>query len=136
VNPVQEFGDGRRQAEAQLRARYEAMLTAPKDAAGGAPRPGRSKEAITVERVRLTGVWPRTLLAVDFRHAEVPDCRFAWHWPIWTPDTMNQASPNYDEYLWVYLREYVGKHLSRHRDCKPGEVKNIGVLRPATAQNG
>ena len=25
---------------------------------------------MTVERVRLTGAWPRTVLAVDFRHAD------------------------------------------------------------------
>jgi hypothetical protein len=90
VNAVREFGDSRRQAEEQLRAKYDAMLTTPKDVAGGAARPGRSNEAtMTVERVRLTGTWPRTLLAVDFRHAALPDCRFAWHWPTWTPETIN-----------------------------------------------
>ena len=136
VNAVTEFGPSRREAEAQLRTRYEAMLMAPKGGAGGATRPGESEEPMTVERVRLTGAWPRTLLAVDFRHAALPGCRFAWHRPIWTPETMNQASPSYDEYLWVDLMEHVHKNLGRYRDCKPGEVTNIGVLRPATAQDG
>lgn len=89
---------------------------------------------MTILRVALRGSWPGTLLVVTFEHAALPGCVFSWHSPVWTKETVYDPEPPYDEYLWVYLREYVNKYLDRHRDCEAGEVRDIGVLDPAVGK--
>jgi len=96
---------------------------------GGEPNP-----EMNVLRVDLKGSWPGTLLVVTFEHQALPGCVFSWHWPVWTTETVDNPEPAYDEYLWVYLREYVHKYLDRHRDCKAGEVRDIGVPEPTVGK--
>jgi hypothetical protein len=90
------------------------------------------KEGVTVEGVNLKGQWPETLLVVMFHHERLPGCKFAWHWPVWKPETVDQMEPDFDPHLDVYLIEHIAKRLSDWRDCEPGEVRAVGVLKPVT----
>jgi hypothetical protein len=84
---------------------------------------------ITVESVALKGSWPDTTLVVRFRLEQLPGCEFAWHRPVWSEQTKDDDAPRYEEYLDVHLDEHVAKYFSRwQRDCKPGEVLNVGIV--------
>jgi len=122
----------RRAAEERLRARYADELVNGPHGPADRPRGWDTTFGVQVEDVALEGSYPATLLVVTLRSIEHPECRFAWHSPLWTPDTVTLDEPCYDELLWMYMIEWVHRDLPRNPDCRDGVTIKGGVMEPAT----
>jgi hypothetical protein len=88
---------------------------------------------IIVESVMLSSAWPETQVVVTCTWEQAPGCRYAFHRPIWTVETMFGERPGERELFSVHLIEHFAKRaLTRMRSANPGITMHLDVT-PATA---